>query len=118
MNKDYSLARIKSSAEYVSAVLRENTKHEGVTAMNNDLQPCRNCKLEGKFTPCLRWTKENPTKEGWYWYRKDSSSVANNIVRVSWSQEKNCLVGNVWLSQFDVKEFGGEWAGPIEEPLS
>ena len=57
----------------------------------------------------MKWTKERPTKTGYYWY----FDVADPQI---------CFIddGRVYFTgdevSDDVEVLGGEWAGPIPEP--
>ena len=54
----------------------------------------------------MKWTKEKPTEEGWYW-KRDYNGI--DIVFVRWYARKLCITN--WEIPDDV-----EWAGPIPEP--
>ena len=61
----------------------------------------------------LRWTKEKPTKNGWYWWRTGGGCNLRGIVSVCIETDIMVLAGGIYkyLSQTT-----GEWAGPIPEP--
>ena len=58
------------------------------------------------------WTREKPTKNGWYWWRFDASTSAT-IVRImvcgDGSLAEMSNNGHLLLAA----NFGGEWLGPI-----
>lgn len=76
---------------------------------------CFNCHMQGpeiygknKAAGCwnalprhLRWTKEPPTEEGWYWFRNLSKP---QIVHTSGIKNRKPHPAD-------------EWAGPIQEPV-
>lgn len=51
----------------------------------------------------LRWTKEPPTKPGWYWVRFDKEEI--RMLEIRRSELKTIQKFTEW-----------EWAGPIPEP--
>lgn len=57
----------------------------------------------------LKWTKEKPTKNGWYWYKKEEHESIVVFVRL----------GRVFkiYSQYarGVEGMSGRWAGPLQE---
>jgi len=60
----------------------------------------------------LRWTREKPTKNGWYWWRTGGDCNLRGIVSVCIETDIMVLAGSYkYLSQTT-----GEWAGPIPEP--
>ena len=67
----------------------------------------------GKKQEKLKWTKDKPTKEGYYWLKEDKTE--SEIVLI---QE---LFDGLWIwIQRDEDVYAlpedAEWAGPIEEP--
>jgi hypothetical protein len=58
----------------------------------------------------MRWTKDKPTEQGWYWL-KENSYLKPRIVRLT--RHDGSLFVNVWDP---VGEKDGYWYGPIEEP--
>lgn len=56
----------------------------------------------------MKWTKERPTVEGWYWYRDDNRAA--QIVGVG--KRAGFMDGKV----VELDELSGEWAGPIPPP--
>lgn len=61
------------------------------------------------------WTKEKPTKEGWYWYRGLTTSEyvpSSEVCRVKYSNRFDGLA--VWWNGWDIPEGlaiveAGEW---------
>ena len=69
---------------------------------------CDECARRGKMK--LKWTKEKPTKDGWYWFRHKAFNTY--IAKVTCG-------GTILFGQyFNVKDINNdaEWAGPIPEP--
>ena len=75
----------------------------------------------------LKWTKEKPIEEGWYFYRKreliDRIIIGVGLLRIWHSgklifQEHGTLeIGSVEINGFEGANTDDyEWAGPIEEP--
>jgi hypothetical protein len=59
--------------------------------------------------PLLVWSKEPPTKIGMYFRRLPSGTTL---------MAKVTKFGNAFVYEgVDVREFAGEWAGPIPEPV-
>lgn len=60
------------------------------------------------------WTEEKPTKTGWYWWL----SVPGSDPHACHIQQEGR-----WRARFitgnyaDVQYLGGQWSGPIEEPV-
>lgn len=64
----------------------------------------------------LRWTTERPTVPGWYWWRSDPKDRAKPVLIVRHHEE-------FWMrlevaSYVPVATQGGEFAGPIAEPVA
>ena len=58
----------------------------------------------------FKWTKEKPTKPGWYWMRKKYFNVFDtSIKKVRECGGELCIVN--WAIPNEA-----EWAGPIPEP--
>jgi len=57
----------------------------------------------------LRWTRERPTKEGWYWYKHDDGQ---RIIGRLFHGGLHFPGGNF----NSLKDMPGEWAGPIPVP--
>jgi hypothetical protein len=66
--------------------------------------------------PQLTWTKEKPTKEGFYWYREDGEKP--EIVRCySIDPIEGPLFWEMGCEQdFHGNSMEGEWYGPLEVP--
>ncbi len=67
--------------------------------------------------PELRWTNEKPTTPGWYWWRLLYSQ--DIIVELRLGGGVNAK--QLWVLDYldiarPLKDVGGQWAGPIEEP--
>ena len=56
----------------------------------------------------LRWTKEKPTKEGWYWLKEEGRHA---VVKMT----AGGMISEPYVRH--VNEVDGEWAGPIPEPM-
>ncbi len=63
------------------------------------------------------WTREKPTQPGWYWYRTlhHGKPTFVDMVRV-YPYGDTFLVRSMEFAGTFIKDFTGEWAGPIEEP--
>jgi len=61
----------------------------------------------------LKWTKEKPTKDGYYWY-KDKITM-QMIAFVDASTE--AVEFFVFPEETCLDALDGEWAGPIQEPM-
>ena len=60
----------------------------------------------------LKWMKEKPTQDGYYWYRDKITMQMIAFVDASTEAvEFFMFPGETWLDALD-----GEWAGPIPEP--
>lgn len=68
----------------------------------------------------MKWTKEPPYKQGWYWNKIGRFEVTDSdLVYVVWSDRKKRFVGLDVdsLEYVDLNYFGDcEWFGPIEPP--
>lgn len=60
----------------------------------------------------LRWTKENQTEPGWYWFRYPNGR------KFVWHVSGDVVTSHkgVIMALDKVQILGGEWAGPIQEP--
>lgn len=60
----------------------------------------------------MTWTKDKPTVEGWYFWRR-SEKVGDHMhwVAVFYEGEVGIWIGNVQVEMFK----GGQWSGPINE---
>lgn len=66
----------------------------------------------------LRWTREKPTQEGWYWYRdKVTEPIMSLITTLDHQLVMNAYrrYQNAFIDRLD-GEYDEEWAGPIPEP--
>lgn len=68
----------------------------------------------------MRWTKEVPTRDGWYWFRDAQWRKAPDlrgalIVRVVINERLGALFCDGRLPR-SVDSWPGEWAGPITIP--
>ena len=66
----------------------------------------------------LRWTREKPTEEGWYWYRdKVTEPIMSLITTLDHKLVMNAYrrYQNALIDRLD-GEYDEEWAGPIPEP--
>lgn len=62
----------------------------------------------------MKWTKELPTKPGWYWAKQYAD--VKTIVQVADYDGELCVkVGNVNIGVNRIA-VPCEWAGPIKEP--
>ena len=63
----------------------------------------------------MKWTKEKPSKEGWYWKRlvlKNWNGKAE-IVRIFRAEHRALVIEG---GRGSVKDMNFEWSGPIPEP--
>jgi hypothetical protein len=68
----------------------------------------------------MNWTRDRPTKTGWYWwrdpeYRENLPEVCKvyrdrfeAILRITWNDSSG--------ADYPVTDYDGEWAGPLEPP--
>jgi len=63
-----------------------------------------------------RWTKEKPTKPGWYWHRMPFLNDAKHAVQVFLRDGKYHAILSVGIVPIGPSFEGSEWAGPISEP--
>lgn len=73
--------------------------------------------------PVMNWTKEAPTKEGYYWFRWPSYGTPDQYEiaearRVSPGKELHVRLFDSSGNEFEplFKYPGGEWYGPLEPP--
>jgi len=63
----------------------------------------------------LTWTREKPTKDGWYWYKEYGNKAS------LWNLDTSREYG-LWLKWYyggtvrDTEAMNGTWSGPIPEP--
>ena len=85
---------------------------------NNPDYGIRNPCTEGTVIQCYEWTKEPPTKKGWYWHL--GSHRFDTIEAVKVDIEEDVLgvwrSGN-WDEFYSCEKEGGYWLGPIPAPL-
>jgi len=65
-----------------------------------------------------RWTSDNPTQPGWYWWRRyDFETMILKVVRDSQQVLRVGVVEDEYLlTNQSVENLNGEWAGPLEPP--
>jgi transcriptional regulator with XRE-family HTH domain len=65
--------------------------------------------------PVIEWAIERPAEPGWYWYRSGGFVMTAQVWR---SIEPGKLLARRCgqRGSYDIEQFGGEWAGPIEPP--
>ena len=61
------------------------------------------------------WTKDQPTKVGWYWQRNADER------RKHWGAEEHIVyvrdyVGRLCIANWEIPDKDTEWAGPIPFP--
>lgn len=59
----------------------------------------------------MKWTKDTPTQEGWYWWKREPEN--NPSVRHVWGDPEDLMV---WSRVDGGNAAGGYWYGPIEAP--
>lgn len=63
--------------------------------------------------PELTWSPEKPTVPGWYWWK---GAVSGKVACLPVVEQDGLLLAG--LHNFhNVEVMGGEWAGPIPEPV-
>lgn len=65
----------------------------------------------------MKWTRELPTVEGWYWRRRDigETPVMLNVVGIgSFMYGKDVLYVINGNGRYLLESIGGEWQGPIK----
>ena len=60
------------------------------------------------------WSRERPTKEGWWWWRVDEHDICPWMVRVSRGDFGLMLMSGPMGHGFMPIGEGGEWQGPLE----
>lgn len=63
----------------------------------------------------MKWTKDQPTKPGWYWIRnagqrKEYIGEERRVVCV------RDYVGKLCIENWEIPDKDTEWAGPVPEP--
>ncbi len=61
----------------------------------------------------MRWTKERPIIDGWYWYRNHKSISRLDVAVLKYGEK---IMAPLRDSLIDIALFDGEWSGPIHEP--
>lgn len=61
----------------------------------------------------MNWTRDKPTKEGWYWFRMENEEKRVVIVYVI-SQDRMVAVGSE--SEGNPALQNGAWCGPLQPP--
>ncbi len=61
----------------------------------------------------MNWTRESPTKKGWYWLRQDKEETHLFIVYVI-DAERMVAAGSE--TEINPAQEVGEWYGPLEPP--
>ena len=61
------------------------------------------------------WTKEKPTKEGYYWLRNGPEGAEPQIVQV-WGTDLRTVELCGSDVAYDAEYIEGEWSGPLEAP--
>jgi hypothetical protein len=64
----------------------------------------------------LAWTTERPTKPGWYWYRGQFNG--NTVKVIHFIDDDGDGPYIVTSDDLALNDLDGEWAGPVEPPLS
>ena len=65
----------------------------------------------------LNWTSVKPAKPGWYWWRQDNKEA--QMCRVwEWWDKPELYVRIEGGDSVLINTLDGEWAGPVEPPLS
>ena len=64
----------------------------------------------------MNWTKERPTKAGWYWYQGPHEQSEPEVLAVEFDDEFDRFVQFGVGPQAWVDECNGQWAGPLEPP--
>jgi len=64
----------------------------------------------------LIWTTKKPTKTGWYWYRHECDGSTVKVLHfIDDDGEGPCIATS---DDVALNDLTGEWAGPVEPPLS
>jgi len=65
----------------------------------------------------LKWTKEKPTQDGFYWCRFRHPNVMQQLIAMVLVNAKGRYGITVGSSDaHDIDSYDGEWAGPIPMP--
>jgi hypothetical protein len=63
----------------------------------------------------MNWTREKPTKPGWYWHRL-MPHTERRVLHVFKLAGALVVDHTKWSAPAKVEEYRGLWCGPIEEP--
>jgi hypothetical protein len=64
----------------------------------------------------VNWTTKKPTKTGWYWYRGVSDGNTAKVLHFIDDDGDGPYIAT--SDDLVLKDLDGEWAGPVEPPLS
>ncbi|THJ10895.1 MAG: hypothetical protein CAF43_008605 [Nitrospira sp. CG24C] len=64
----------------------------------------------------MTWTTKKPTKTGWYWYRRQSDGNTAKVLHFIDDDGDGPYIAT--SDDLTLKDLDGEWAGPVEPPLS
>jgi hypothetical protein len=64
----------------------------------------------------VNWTTKKPTKTGWYWYRGASDGNTAKVLHFIDDDGNEPYIAT--SDDLILKDLVGEWAGPVEPPLS
>jgi hypothetical protein len=64
----------------------------------------------------LNWSTKTPTKPGWYWYRGESDRSITNVLYYIDDDGEGPYIAT--SDDVTLNDLDGEWAGPVEPPLS
>ena len=64
----------------------------------------------------LAWTTQRPTKIGWYWYRRGSDEEPAKVLHFIDDDGDGPYIAT--SDDVALNDLAGEWAGPVEPPLS
>jgi len=69
------------------------------------------------MTDRLTWTDQPPTEPGWYWHQyPDRQKPAKVHALYKWEGEI-CVNPHNGSPGTKAEEYGGQWAGPIPQPV-
>lgn len=110
MNKEDIILRLKDSLEVTGDPIKDfcDTQDLAVLAVE----------LYDKQKPQLKWTREAPTKVGWYWMSIDDIPGSLGVVNVY----EGLRAQFRWVDTEDhhngvsVKKYAARWCGPLETP--
>jgi hypothetical protein len=64
----------------------------------------------------LAWTTKRPTKPGWYWYRGQFNGNTVKVIHFIDDDGDGPYIAT--SEDLALNDLEGEWAGPVEPPLS